>query len=407
MIVRLLAAGKCVGISANSHKVIGNLLGEVLVAASGDVEVRPVQKVSEGRRTRRSRDRRDQERRCRRAGHRHVQRRGRNGLALGTGGKRGDGRRPVRRRGGPDVARERAAMSGAAGSIVLLGDPQQLDQPLQGSHPPGADRSALAHLLGEHDAMPDTSGSSSRTLATSPHVTTFTRPPSTRASSRRGRTSSVSACSARSHGRGRRPAVPIDTLVPTTSRRRKLTRSWRSCAPSSRADRRGSTSGRTTHCVGGRPRRGSVQRPGRRHPARPPAEARVGTVDKFQGQEAPVSIYSMTSSSPEEPPAAWGSSTRGTGSTSRPRAQVLAVVVASPELLRVRARTPEQMRLANALCQFAELSGTTDGSPEPAAADQQDAQISALAWIGRSRSAIGASLRPGDHRRDPPRGGGR
>ena len=33
-----------------------------------------------------------------------------------------------------------------------------------------------------------------------------------------------------------------------------------------------------------------------------PAEARVGTVDKFQGQEAPVSIYSMTSSSPEDAP---------------------------------------------------------------------------------------------------------
>ena len=39
------------------------------------------------------------------------------------------------------------ATAGAAGSIVLLGDPQQLDQPLQGSHPPGAERSALAHLL--------------------------------------------------------------------------------------------------------------------------------------------------------------------------------------------------------------------------------------------------------------------
>ena len=33
-----------------------------------------------------------------------------------------------------------------------------------------------------------------------------------------------------------------------------------------------------------------------------PAEARVGTVDKFQGQEAPISIYSMTTSSPELAP---------------------------------------------------------------------------------------------------------
>jgi hypothetical protein len=48
------------------------------------------------------------------------------------------------------------AMAGAATSIVLLGDPQQLDQPMQGSHPSGADRSALAHVLGtEATILPD------------------------------------------------------------------------------------------------------------------------------------------------------------------------------------------------------------------------------------------------------------
>src|SRR6185503_3141503 len=39
------------------------------------------------------------------------------------------------------------ALSPAAESVVLLGDPQQLDQPQQGVHPPGAEVSALAHLL--------------------------------------------------------------------------------------------------------------------------------------------------------------------------------------------------------------------------------------------------------------------
>ena len=38
------------------------------------------------------------------------------------------------------------------------------------------------------------------------------------------------------------------------------------------------------------------------------------------------------------------------------RARCVAVVVASSALMRVRARTPEQMRLANALCRFAELA---------------------------------------------------
>src|SRR5258705_8093533 len=39
------------------------------------------------------------------------------------------------------------AVSPAARSVVLLGDPQQLDQPQKGVHPPGSEVSALAHLL--------------------------------------------------------------------------------------------------------------------------------------------------------------------------------------------------------------------------------------------------------------------
>jgi uncharacterized protein len=89
----------------------------------------------------------------------------------------------------------------------------------------------------------------------------------------------------------------------------------------------------------------------------PPA-ARVGTVDKFQGQEAPISIYSMTSSSPELAPRGMDflySRHRLNVATSR--ARCVALVTLSPELLRVRARNPDQMRLANALCRFIEVAG--------------------------------------------------
>ena len=41
------------------------------------------------------------------------------------------------------------AVGQAGASLVLLGDPRQLDQPIQGVHPPGADVSALGHLVGE------------------------------------------------------------------------------------------------------------------------------------------------------------------------------------------------------------------------------------------------------------------
>ncbi len=104
--------------------------------------------------------------------------------------------------------------------------------------------------------------------------------------------------------------------------------------------------------------------------------ARVGTVDKFQGQEAAVSVYSMTTSSPEDAPRGMDflySRNRLNVATSR--ARCVAVVVANPALLRVRARTPKQMRLANALCQFAELSIPADVPAASAPADQQVAQM--------------------------------
>ena len=52
-------------------------------------------------------------------------------------------------------------------SLVLLGDPQQLDQPLKGTHP-RARSAALGHLLGEHDVMPDDRGLFLENLAAPP-----------------------------------------------------------------------------------------------------------------------------------------------------------------------------------------------------------------------------------------------
>jgi uncharacterized protein len=106
-----------------------------------------------------------------------------------------------------------------------------------------------------------------------------------------------------------------------------------------------------------------------------PEPARVGTVDKFQGQEAPISIYSMTTSTPELAPRGMDflySRNRLNVATSR--ARCVAVVVASPALLRARARTPNQMRLANALCRFVELA-TGEPSAEDAAESEPDAGV--------------------------------
>jgi superfamily I DNA and/or RNA helicase len=83
----------------------------------------------------------------------------------------------------------------------------------------------------------------------------------------------------------------------------------------------------------------------------------VGTVDRFQGREAPVVIYSMATSSADEAPRGMEflyDGHRLNVATSRARA--LAIIVASPDLIRVSCRTP-QMVLANALCRAWETSG--------------------------------------------------
>jgi uncharacterized protein len=82
-----------------------------------------------------------------------------------------------------------------------------------------------------------------------------------------------------------------------------------------------------------------------------PERVRVGTVDKFQGQEAPVCLVSMTASSIDDVPRGMEflfSLNRINVAVSR--AKALALVFASPRLLDARCATVEQVRLVNTLC---------------------------------------------------------
>ena len=83
--------------------------------------------------------------------------------------------------------------------------------------------------------------------------------------------------------------------------------------------------------------------------------ARIGTVDKFQGKEAPVVFSSMATSSGDDLPRNLECLfSRNRLNVAISRAQSLAVLVASPQLLEIRCRTIEQMRMVNALCRFVE-----------------------------------------------------
>jgi uncharacterized protein len=90
---------------------------------------------------------------------------------------------------------------------------------------------------------------------------------------------------------------------------------------------------------------------------------RVGTVDKFQGQEAPVVIYSLTTSSQEDAPRGMEflySLNRLNVATSR--AMTTVILVGSPKLFEPECRTPRQMQLANAFCGYLEMAGTRNPS---------------------------------------------
>jgi superfamily I DNA and/or RNA helicase len=85
--------------------------------------------------------------------------------------------------------------------------------------------------------------------------------------------------------------------------------------------------------------------------------ARVGTVDKFQGQEAPIAIYSTATSSPSDAPRGMEflySLNRLNVATSR--ARCMSILIGSPLLFEADCRSPRQIQLANAFCRYLELS---------------------------------------------------
>ena len=363
MICTLLAAGLRVGITANSHKVIGNLLAAVYRAAEAEnTDVRAMQRGDPDQILDDERVIRGKNPAAVRA---HVDG-GQANLAAGTTWLWS----AESMAGGVDVLfvdeagqmslANVVSMAAAADSFVLLGDPQQLDQPLRGSHPPGADRSALGHVLDGLATIPADRGLFlDTTWRLHPALCSFTSEvfydDRLAPESHLGVQQLMAVAPA--GGVGPRlvgvPTAGCDNDSPIEAA--AVAELARSVVDGGRwIDQDGAE-----HAVGWpdvlivapyNAQVGAIRR-------LLPSEARVGTVDKFQGQEAPISIYSMTTSSPELAPRGMNflySRNRLNVATSR--ARCVAVVVASPALLRVRARTPAQMRLANALCRFSEMA---------------------------------------------------
>lgn len=251
------------------------------------------------------------------------------------------------------------AMSHGARSVVLLGDPQQLAHVSQGTHPRGSGCSVLQHLLGDDGTVPSDRGIFlSLTYRMHPDVCRFVSEVmyDGRLDSAPGRERQMIESSGLS-GTGLRMLY----VEHSDNRQRAPEEAEQIASEVERlldggtfTDSEGATRSLTLQDILVVTPFNAQVRCLRSHL---PAEARVGTVDKFQGQQAPVVFFSMASSSGEDVPRGMDflfSKNRLNVAVSR--AQALSVVVCSPSLLWTSCNSVEQMRLVNALCRFEQMA---------------------------------------------------
>ena len=259
----------------------------------------------------------------------------------------------------------------AGRSLILLGDPQQLEQPLQSSHPEGSEVSALSHLLDGEETMPADRGLFlPDTYRLHPDIARFTSEvyyegkvqpragfglEQQRVVPRRGRESPFTGAGLRC------------VLVPHTGNQASSSEEVNVIARivddllgnCDWQDKDGRVAPlRKEDLLLVAPYNAQVSALTAEIPR---VADRIGTVDRFQGQEAPVVIYSMTSSSAEDAPRGMEflyNRFRFNVATSRARA--LCILVGSPELFRPECRTPAQMRMANGFCRYMELAEVVD-----------------------------------------------
>ena len=256
------------------------------------------------------------------------------------------------------------AASVAGKSLVLLGDPRQLEHPTRGAHPDGTDASALTHVLGAAQTLPPDMGLFlEETWRLCPAICDLTSELfyERRLRPRPGNERQHLRGTGRFEGAGLwLEPVPHSGNQNASEEEVEAARAIvdELLGPSARwSDHEGHEHAlRAEHIL--------VVAPYNRHvalleEALGPRGVRVGTVDKFQGQQAPVVLYSMASSSPDDAPRGMEflySLNRLNVATSR--ARCAAIVICSPRLLEPECRSPRQMMLANGVCRVAEVAHT-------------------------------------------------
>jgi uncharacterized protein len=364
MICRLVAEGKKVGVTALSHKVIRKLLEEV-VSAAGEDGIRGVkcmQKLND------EEDLDPLEQIAIATDNEVPLRALQSGDANVLGATSWLWTRPEYfetvdalfiDEAGQMALADVVAVGQAARNLVLIGDPQQLERPLKGSHPEGAEKSALEHLVGPHKTIPPEMGLLlPETWRMHPKICEFTSEMfyEGRLQSREPLQHQVLASHpwlngaglwfvpVRHSGNRNSSAEEVDLID-------KIVRSLTADGVTWFRTRTTSKKVELKDVLTVAPYNAQVSD----LLVKLPPGACVGTVDKFQGQEAPVVIYSLTTSSPEDAPRGMEflySLNRFNVATSR--AMTAVIVVGNPKLFEPDCKSPRQMQLANAFCAYLE-----------------------------------------------------
>lgn len=243
------------------------------------------------------------------------------------------------------------AVSMCTKNLVLLGDPQQLPQVVQGTHPAGAEASALGHLIGEADVIPPELG---YFLDQSRRMHPAVCEPVSRLSYAGKLHAHPTAADRGIDG------VPAGLYLSEVDHRGNTTRSVEEAAEVTaivRAlhGRKWTDHDRVRPLDDGdilvvAPYNLQARVVGRALERAGFPGVRVGTVDRFQGQEAPVVITTMTSSSAVDLPRGLDFLlSRNRLNVALSRAQAVAVLVCSPRLVEADIRTVEQMRLVSGM----------------------------------------------------------
>ena len=361
MICALVEFGKKVGITANSHKVIRNLLDRVIkTAAENGFEIRCIQRVREAADNEPPLHFTKDDPVLFDALATHTQ------VAAGTAWLWAD----LNAFEAVDVlfideAAQMSlanvlAVSQAAKSIVLLGDPRQLEQPKKGSHPEGTDVSGFDHILGGYATLAADRGLFlEETWRLHPSICAFTSELfyENRLTSRPGLELQTINSEAGIHGSGLRfiPVMHEGNQSSSPEEADKIREIVSEILDSNATwiDWEGKEAAiKLSDILIIAPYNAQVFELQERIPG-----ARIGTVDKFQGQEAPIVIYSMTTSSHADAPRGMEflySSNRLNVATSR--ARCVCVIVGSTLVFEAECRTPRQMQLANAFCRYLEMA---------------------------------------------------